>query len=321
LRKPKASDLKGLPVRHLTVLIALFFLFATACATTPTAPPKKHLSVLYFGDLQGKLEAYPAAGEDRLLGGAPRLLSLIKRIRQENDGYNVPTLVLYAGEVIGDNNVGRHYKGEAMVRLLNHFQVDGASVGKRDLMFGRTHHNQLVKKATFPWIVSNLRETGRTAPWLPLGFTRRFPTGINVGVVGVTDDSATKNVPADQGGHFEIDPPSMTAQVALSRTGGPGSVDVLLSHCDATINAEIAAEAKDLRALIVDGGDPKTSKIVGGVYIVGAGSGGQYLGRLDFEKVGKTITVLRHKAYPVTQKLPEDRVTRALVDGFLNGLK
>ncbi len=302
----------------LCLAVALF-----GCASAPTAPIKQHLTILHFNDLRGHLQPHPAPGTDQPLGGVARLTTLVNRIRKQNDAHNIPTLLFYSGGFLSGSPVADEYRGEATLRVLNVLGIDGTTVAADDLKFGRKHFDKLVDEAKFPWLVTHLREKDKNYPWLPLGFGRRLATGLIIGVVGVTDMTLLENTPRIDRRDLAIDDPVLPTQVALVRSGGTGAVNVILSQCGLECNKRLAREITSVDVILA-GGDRQLYRepiMENGVPILQAGARGEYLGRLDLERVGSEVRIVRYKVYPITPDLAEDRIVKSLADGFVNRLK
>lgn len=309
----------------LLLLIVVFSFLFGGCATAPTKAEQEtqRLTILYFNDLHGYLQEHVEHQSGQTMGGLPRLAALVKRIRQQNEEAGVPTLLLLAGDTITGSPVTAAFHGEAEVQALNKLQLDAAVVGNHEFDFGRERFDQLTEMAEFPWMSCNLRQANHNSPWLPIGNTWRFPNGPTVGVVGVsTSEVITSNHP-DRVKNLVIDDPLDTLKPALNRTGSRDSLHVVLSHCGLETDKKLAL-AFDNIDIIVSGHDHYllTEPLrVNNAIIVQAGKYGEHLGRLDLEKKGDKVTLVRHKIYPITPDLPEDPIVKSVVDGYLHRME
>jgi len=305
-------------MRWLIVASMLLALSPLGCASAPVGPTAEHLTVLYFGELAGVLDQHPHPVTGTPVGGLPRLAALVGKIRKDNAAHRVPTVLLYTGGVWNDSPLARRFRGKDVVRLLRQMEVDAVAVGLDDFPGGRLEFDALAKTADLAFITANLRGKNKATPWLPLGLGKLFENGMTIGLVGASPPASPTGAAAD----LVVDDPLEAIPLAVARTGGPGGIDIVLSRCDLATNQKLAQQVAGLHAVIGGGaGMPlDTPWIENGVHLTGVAGRGEALGRLDFERRDGTITVLRHKTYAITPDLPEDRIMRSLVDGFLNRL-
>ncbi|MDP8225529.1 MAG: hypothetical protein P9L99_19365 [Candidatus Lernaella stagnicola] len=304
---------------HWLICLSLIFL-AFGCASVPEPPAKQHLTILYFGDLEGHLAAHPTA-DGRTLGGVARLASLIEQVRSQNDRRNVPTLLFYTGGCLSGSPINEKFRGKATVRILNQLEIAGTVVAPADLRYGRKYFDELVKEAKFPWIVSNLRGKRNANPWLPLGFARILPNGLIFGVVGVTSPAVLTHCSESEAYNLAVDTETLPTKVAAARTGSRDGVNVILSQCGPECDEQLAVDIPGTDVIIAPGESMTKTELTGGITRVTSGVRGEHLGRLDIEGFGRTILILRHKIYDITPDLPEDRITKSLENGYLNRLK
>lgn len=305
---------------RLTIALLLTFALLTAgCAGAPKPDVPRHLTLLYFGDLEGVIDAHADAATGQNVGGVPQLAALIDKIRKQNEAHNVPTLLLYTGGVRNDSPLSKKFRGAAVVRLLLEMNVDALAIDLTDFIDGRREIDRLSKRKPVPFVTANLRDNAKTAPWLPLGFGKQFDNGMTVALAGVAAPGPGK--PGTLAADLIADDPIKAAQLAVGRTAGIGSIKLLLSRCDLATNQQLANQVDGLHAVIGGTGMPLDQPLVeNGVYLTNVKGRAEALGRLDFERRGDTVTVLRHKTYAVTPDLPENRIVRSLVDGFINRL-
>ncbi|NLH48750.1 MAG: bifunctional metallophosphatase/5'-nucleotidase [Myxococcales bacterium] len=307
--------------RFRLLAVVLILLAVAACASQPKETVTvQRLTILHFNDMHGYLQEHRSSETGQTVGGFSRLAALVDRIRQENDKVSVPTMVLYAGDLLTGSPLSSLYRGEADIELLNRLGIDGVTVGNHDLDLGRKRFDELVQASKFPWLVTNLTETGKAFPWLPMGVSKKFANGLRVGVIGVTtDELVTQTNPKNVKG-LEVGDPVRALPSGITRTGGPGSIKVVLSHCGLTTDKRIAREIEGIH-VIIGGHNQKVIDpplIENGVIIVQAGKYAEHLGRLDLEKTGDTVRLVRYKMYDITPDLPPDRIVQALVDGYVN---
>jgi 2',3'-cyclic-nucleotide 2'-phosphodiesterase (5'-nucleotidase family) len=301
------------------------FLLATlllaACASEQKGPPPvQRLTILHFNDLHGYLQEHKNA-EGKTVGGLARMTALINQIRAQNDSYGVATLVLHAGDILTGSALSSAFRGLADIAVLNQMQLDATTVGNHEFDFGRDAFDKLTDESKFPWLVCNLHEKRSASPWLPIGITRRFRGGMTVGIVGVTTPELLTQSRPRNVKDLVVDDPVAPLRAALNRTGR-NSLHVVLSHCGLETDKRLAREAPLIDIII--GGHNHTlleqPLIENGKMIVQAGKYGEHLGRLDLEKTGGVLHLVRYKMYDITPDQPEDSVVKSMVDGYLTQL-
>jgi 2',3'-cyclic-nucleotide 2'-phosphodiesterase (5'-nucleotidase family) len=312
-----------LPSRRLLWPILLLVLIGLACASVDNRPsPTYRLTILHFNDLHGYLQEHQDSDTGATVGGMARMATLVKQIREQNQSVGVPTLWLHAGDLLTGSPLSSVHRGMADVEVLDYLQLDATTVGNHDLDFGRDRFDELVRASKFTWIVSNFREDGKAFPWLALGFTRRDPSGLNVGIVGVTTPELITGTNPKNVKGLAVDDPVPAVRAALKRVGGPGSVRIALSHGGLDVDKRLAREIEDLH-VIIGGHDQNVFEaplVENGKWIVQAGEHGEHLGRLDLEITAGRVKLVRYKVYAITPEVPEDRIVKAMVDGYLAGV-
>jgi len=296
---------------------------AAICAVSSAAAPEAHqrLTILHFNDLHGYLQEHKDA-DGKMVGGIARMAALIKQIREQNDAVGVPTLVLHAGDMLTGSVLSATYRGLADVRVLNYMKLDATAVGNHDFDFGRDAFDKLTTQAKFPWLACNLREKRGLSPWLPISWYRRFPSGLSIGLVGVTTDKLTTETAPKNVRDLVVDDPVPAIRTGLARTGGKDSIHILLSHCG--LEADRAIVRKIPVIDIVVGGHNhlvlEQPLVENGHIFVQAGKYGEHLGRLDVERDHGELKIVRYKMYAITPDLPSDPVVKAMVDGYVGDL-
>ncbi|KAK2841654.1 hypothetical protein FQN49_006042 [Arthroderma sp. PD_2] len=71
----------------------------------------------------------------------------------------IPPLTIFGGDVFSPSTESSVLKGEHMVPVLNHLNIDLACYGNHDFDFGEHRLIELSKKTNFPWLLSNVVHT------------------------------------------------------------------------------------------------------------------------------------------------------------------
>jgi len=175
----------------LSVVVTLGLVWPAAAAPAAEPPPanphaSKSATLLYFNDAHD-IRPVLTGGQDR--GGVARLATVIDTVRDEQPN----TRVVFGGDLAGGTLFGGLYKGFPMVEAFNDIGIDLANFGQHDFDFGVENARQLVAASEFPWISSNLVDTGGD-PFGPGGAYREMRVGkIDVGFLGLTGAMETSS--------------------------------------------------------------------------------------------------------------------------------
>ncbi|KAF3900196.1 2,3-cyclic-nucleotide 2-phosphodiesterase [Trichophyton interdigitale] len=78
------------------------------------------------------------------------------RARQDSKSPDIQPLTIFSGDVFSPSTESSVLKGEHMVPILNHLDIDIACYGNHDFDFGESRLIELSGKTNFPWILSNV---------------------------------------------------------------------------------------------------------------------------------------------------------------------
>lgn len=140
--------------------------------------PTNEITFIHFNDVY-QVAGIFSGGFRR--GGMSRAAEVIKRERARNPDR---TFVVFAGDLLSPSVLSDLFKGAQMVDILNHLNIDAASLGNHEFDFGMDVFFDRVKESEFPWLNINLHDaktgslmTGtqrhliRDVPWAPLWLT------------------------------------------------------------------------------------------------------------------------------------------------------
>ena len=221
-------------VRRLGLL--LLAAIAPGCATARRA------TVLYVTDAH---EVAPVVDRHGDRGGVARLKAVVDGLRRDAPG----ALLVFGGDLAGGTLFGGVFRGEPTVDLLGRAGVGLASFGQHDFDFGAAHAEALVRRASFPWITSNLVDRqGRPFASLP---TRRVVRvgGLSVGFLGLTDDFGTTTPEGKVVATDLVDAARREAE-ALRREGAEAVVALTQAGFEA--NRRLLREVPDLDAILTE---------------------------------------------------------------------
>ena len=166
----------------LTTLFSLNAASAVAAESVPAEPAMASGDVVYFQDMK---EFEPRAWDDGShQGGIAYLATALDTLRKEEGD----PIVAFGGELAAGSLFGSVFRGEPFVEAFNEFGVDVGNFGNHDFDYGLDHTRNLIEKAEFPWISSNLT-TENGEPISEDGTTYTAKSGeLTVGFVSLTAD-------------------------------------------------------------------------------------------------------------------------------------
>ena len=166
----------------LTTLFSLNAASAVAAESVPAEPAMASGDVVYFQDMK---EFEPRAWDDGShQGGIAYLATALDTLRKEEGD----PIVAFGGELAAGSLFGSVFRGEPFVEAFNELGVDVGNFGNHDFDYGLDHTRNLIEKAEFPWISSNLT-TENGEPISEDGTTYTAKSGeLTVGFVSLTAD-------------------------------------------------------------------------------------------------------------------------------------
>lgn len=276
-----------------------------------------HLVLLHANDTHGHLFPHDYAGEFQV-GGAARMATLIKKIRQEHPGQ---TLVLHAGDIFSRGGpVTVYYGGKVDLLTMQTMGFDAMVPGNGEFYTGVDHLVQMAGTVKFPVIMANV--------FYKKNHVRLFPpyviqevAGVRIAILGLGFFYA--NHPAAWG--LAQESPIDTAEHILAEVRDKVDLVIALSHLGIETDQELAARVPGIDIIV--GGhshaffDPPR-RLMGPegkeVIFVQAGVFGTRLGRLDlYLDSGKGGKYVLHRSQgnliPVSAEIKPDPEVAAIL--------
>lgn len=324
------------PAAAVITICLLLLVSAGGCGFFSHSGGENRLTVLYFGDLHGRLlppEQEPTIPGDgvhvqpaqpAVSAGFARLAGLVNRIRQENEDAGIPTLLLVAGDCLQGSPVSTLFRGEAEFRALNLIKPDAMVLGNHEFDYGLPRLRQLIEIAEFPVLAANVTSTKNGRP-LAQAFTTHYFDEYFVSIIGtVAEDTPHLTSPSNvEGLTFK---PALAATWETYNTARfSADFFIALTHQGLARDRHLG-EALGGLSLVVGGHDHLALEEP--VYarehclMVHAGSDGLYLGRLDLVFFKDTpravprITEARNQLIPIDDTLPEDLRVSELLEEY-----
>ncbi|MEJ2216413.1 MAG: 5'-nucleotidase C-terminal domain-containing protein [Gemmatimonadota bacterium] len=312
---------------------ALREMAAPAEAQPATVAPRKRLRVLSTNDLHGQLlpRRYDWAG-DRKVGGVATLAAYF---RAEKQGFNGPTLLVDAGDLMQGTPISGLTKGRSTIAVYNAMGYAAAALGNHEFDWTVPVLRERLADASFPWLSANLFVAGTdTAPSWDRDTATIDLDGVRVGIVGVTTETTPEETsPSNvRGLEFRSLPAAIDRWVPVLRAQGADFV-VVLAHegaaCDATGVQCTGALVDAARAvhsrpdLIVGAHTHRYMRTrVNGIPLVEAASSGQRYAVVDLEKTADDSVHVWIRGVPVAydDRVVPDSAIAAIVQTFADSI-
>lgn len=308
----------GILILAVTVTSGLLFAGSRLCIG---AEPQMEVTVLFFNDIHGHLLPYKvktARGKEEV-GGIARLTTLIKSIKAERAKMNIPTFVLFAGDMLQGTPISTVYRGRAEVECFNTMVLDAMTVGNHEFDFGLQNFLNLKAKAAFPVLSSNIvwKDSGELLCDPMISF--ELDRGISLTIIGVTTDALLTTTKPTNVERLAVLDSVGTVKKAFDQVRDRGPA-ILLSHSKHKTDRAIAQAIPELAAII--GGHDQILfspfRKVGDVPIFQAFEKGRYIGRLDLKinPITKKARLLSSAYIPVTADIEPDPDISQIVARF-----
>ncbi len=254
----------------------------------------KHLKIVHWNDLHAQLEpfAIKQQGRTRAVGGFAYLRAVIDSLRRVAAHTDEGCLALDGGDEFQGTLVSTVTRGGAMYELLNSLHPDAVTLGNHEFDYGWKNLDSLVHHvAQFPIISANVLDAGGenlTASYVILN-----TSGMKVAVIGLTTErlagyTLPENISGLQIRRYDEVLPTLLHQAKR----GSADLIIVLSHVGVQDDSAIAARYPEVNVIV--GGHSHTPLFkpmqVGRTIIVQAGSRGRWVGELDLDIDGDSVT-------------------------------
>src|SRR3569832_436557 len=116
--------------------LSLLLTAGMSCASAFAQSSKGEITLIHMGDVHGHLIERPnvrSDGNGEKMGGLARMYTLIKDIRSRHPG---STITVNGGDTVQGSAEAMFTKGEAMIEVLNKYQIDVDNPGNWDFVYG-----------------------------------------------------------------------------------------------------------------------------------------------------------------------------------------
>ncbi|MET0621200.1 MAG: bifunctional UDP-sugar hydrolase/5'-nucleotidase [Thermoanaerobaculia bacterium] len=176
-------------MRRLLIVVGILFAaarLAAAPAPTATAARDVRLTILYTGDLHGRVHPIDALADADLGEGLARVAASVKAIRAEGR----PVLLLDSGDTIqGSPEQALAFASgkdaiDPIIAAMNLMGYDAMTVGNHEFDFGVERLDASQRQAKFPWLSANTLMYGDRQAFPP--YVVKQIEGVRVGILGLT---------------------------------------------------------------------------------------------------------------------------------------
>ncbi len=276
----------------------------------------------YFKIASGSAEAYALTADDFAqlaknygrMGGLDRLAALVKMVRAQRGADNV--LLLDGGDTWQGSWTALQTKGQDMVETMSKLGVD-AMAGHWEFTLGADRVKEIAEKAPFAFLAQNIRSLEWQEPVFK-GRKTFTKGGARIDVIGQafprTPIANPRWMMPDW--EFGIREADLQKEVDAARAEG-ADVVVLLSHNGFDVDKKLAGRVRGIDVILTAHTHDALPDLVrvGSTVLVGAGSHGKFLSRLDIEVKNKKVAGVRYKLMPVfSDAIVPDTEMKALID-------
>jgi sulfur-oxidizing protein SoxB len=258
-----------------------------------------------FGIAPGTAAAYAFTDQDFVelarrygrVGGLDRIATLVRAIRAEREGR---TLLLDGGDAMQGSWVALQTKGADMVKALRALGVE-AMTGHWEFTYGAERVKEIVEELGFPFLAGNVLDTEWEEPvfestaWFERG-------GVKIAVIGQAFPYTPVSNPRWMipQWSFGIREERVAQHVAEARAEGAELV-VLLSHNGFDVDRKLAARVPGIDVVLTGHTHDALPEVlrVGKTLVVGTGSNGKFLARLDLDVRQGEVKDYAFKLIPV----------------------
>lgn len=246
------------------------------------------------------------------MGGLDRIATIVKSIRAERDGR---MLLLDGGDTWTNSWTSMKTLGQDMVDAMAVLKPD-AMTGHWEFTLGDARVKELTDKLGFPFLAQNIRDSefeDRVFP--PHKVFERG--GVKIAVIGQAFPFTPIANPRWMipKWTFGIRDAELQKEVDAVRSAGAQLV-VLLSHNGFDVDRKLAGVVKGIDVILSGHTHDAVPEVtqVGRTLIVGTGSNGKFVSRLDLDVQGKEIRGFRYRLIPVfSDAIAADAETAAVI--------
>lgn len=311
------------------------FCLSTASVTAPAFAGKggkgdddgTNITLIHIGDIHGHMVPRPhlrSDGNGHMQGGLAHLYTKIKRIRERSEH----SLLINTGDTIQGSAEALYTRGQALVDVLNEFEIDYFAPGNWEFVYGTERFQELFAgdKPVAPWgaLAANVYFDGD--PYAARDGERVLPPytiteidGVKIGILGFTTERGPKVIGGDvvKGFRFTKGDDEMAEFVPLLRP----QVDLLImiSELGLANNIRLADATPGVDIILSSDMHEETREPVmtkSGTLIIEEGQDGTRLGELRVHVSEDKKITTKFKMHTIDTSIRPNRFIRRMVDNI-----
>lgn len=292
------------------------------------------ITLIHTGDFHGHLVPRPNMRSDsngKMEGGLARIATVIKKIRAEKKN----SLLLHTGDTIQGGAEVMYTRGDAMIDVLNNWNIDAYAPGNWEFVYGTARFLELFtgdnRKAKWDTVAANVMFTADGADWHAVQpYVVKNAGNVKVGILGMTTDrgpqvvgsSVTKNLKFLPNAKKEDEQMSavdrvVTKYVNQLRKMEKVDIVVMLSEMGLANNLRIAEAIPGIDVILSSDMHEEapvaiiaTNKTSGGkTIVVEEGQDGTIMGQINMTVKGGKVESWEWMAHNIDASIAEDAAT------------
>ena len=247
------------------------------------------------------------------MGGIDRIATVLKRIRAERPGN---TLFLDGGDTWQGSYTANQTNGADMVEVMNALGPD-AMTGHWEFTYGDERVQEIIDELPFAFLGSNIYDAEWNEPAFE-GYRIFERGGVKVGVVGQAFPYTPIANPRWMfpNWSFGIREEDVVKNVEAARAEGAECI-ILLSHNGFDVDRKLASRVPGIDVVLTGHTHDALPEpvMVGKTLVIGTGSNGKFLSRVDLDVSGGEVKGFRYRLIPIfSDVITPDPDMAALVD-------
>lgn len=311
---------------HTTALLAAaaasFSIGAAQAATRGN-----EVTLIHMGDIHGHLVEHPnlrSDGKGAMMGGLARMYTKIRQIRKAHPG---STITVNGGDTVQGSAEALFTSGQALIDVLNKFDIDVDNPGNWDYLYGTEVFLQQFAGAKPAFhanaIAANLYYDGapyqsRTGERVLKPYWIKDINGLKVGFVGYTASRGPQAVKTEitRGLRLSDGEKEFPEFIHVLRDIHKVDIVVAISELGLGPNIDLATRYPGVDVILSSDMHETTARVVRtktGTLIVDEGQDGQVLNEMTLRKRKGKVSLVSFKQHPITTDIAPDPGIAALV--------
>lgn len=309
-------------------MAALLVAAAAGFSMNPAhAGAAREVTLIHMGDVHGHLVEHPnlrSDGKGAMMGGLARMYTVVKKIRKAHPG---STITVNGGDTVQGSAEALFTQGQAVIDVLNEFDIDVDNPGNWDYVYGPDMFIQQFAGAAARFranaIAANLYYDG--APYQKKSGERVLQpywikqiNGLKVGFIGYTASRGPQAVKTEitRGLRLSDGEKEFPEFLHLLRDVKQVDIVVVISELGLGPNIDLANRYPGADVILSSDMHEMTAKVIRtrtGTLIVDVGQDGQVLNEMTLKKRDGKVALAAFKQHRITSGIKPDPRIAALV--------